>query len=116
MSAAAVFFSVVTGLVMIASGAFDFTMPPKVVELVGRMGQRPNFVRTLGIIKILGGVGLFVGFIISPIGILAALGLVIYFVLAIRTHARLGDSGAETVPAAALFILSALTLITNLFS
>ncbi|MEI7624477.1 MAG: DoxX family protein [Actinomycetes bacterium] len=116
MGSAAVFFSVVTGLVMIASGAFDLTLPPKVVALMGRLGQRPNFARTLGVLKILGGVGLFIGFIIGPIGILAALGLVIFFILAVRAHAKLGDSGAETVPAAALFILSALTLITNLFS
>lgn len=116
MGPAAVFFSVVTGLVMLASAAYDFTMPPNVMDLVARLGRRPNFVRTLGLLKGLGGFGLFVGLVISPIGVLAALGLVAYFILAIRAHAKLGDSGAETLPAAAMFILSALALITNLFS
>ena len=116
MSSAAVFFSVVTALVMLASGAYDFTMPQKVLDLMDRLGHRPNFVRTLGLLKILGGLGLLVGLVFGVIGVLAALGLVAYFILAIRAHAKLGDSGAETLPAAAMFILSALTLITNLFA
>ena len=41
MSSAAVFFSVVTALVMLASGAFDFTMPPKVLDLMERMPPGP---------------------------------------------------------------------------
>jgi len=116
MSSAAVFFSVVTALVMFASGAYDFTMPQKVLDLVERLGKRPNFVRTLGLVKILGALGLLVGLVFGQIAVLASLGLVIYFILAIRAHAKLGDSGAETIPAAAMFILSALTLITNLFA
>ena len=116
MSSAATFFSVVTALVMLGFAAYDFTMPQSVIQLVGKLGRRPNFVRTLGLTKALGGLGLLVGLAVGPIGVLAALGLVVYFILAIRAHAKLGDSGAETLPAAALFILSALTLITNLFS
>lgn len=116
MGSAAVFFSVVTGLVMLASGAYDFTMPQKVLTIMDRMGHRPNFVRTLGLVKILGGFGLLVGLVFGTIGVLAALGLVAYFILAIRAHSKIGDSGAETLPAAAMFILSALTLITNLFA
>ena len=116
MGSAAVFFSVVTGLVMLASGAYDFTMPQKVLILMDRLGHRPNFVRTLGLLKILGGFGLLIGLIFGAIGVLAALGLVAYFVFAVRARSKLGDSGAETPPAAAMFILSALTLITNLFA
>jgi hypothetical protein len=116
MGAAAAFFSVVTALVMAASAVYDFMMPPKVVDLVLRLGHPRNFVRTLGLLKGLGALGLLVGLAIGPIGVLAALGLVAYFILAIRAHAKLGDSGAETLPAAAMFILSALALITTLFS
>lgn len=116
MGAAAVFFSIVTALVMGASAVYDFTMPLKVAALVERLGYRPNFVRFLGLCKGLGALGLLVGLAIGPIGVLAALGLVVYFILAIRAHAKLGDSGAETLPAAAMFILCALALITNLFS
>ena len=75
MGSAAVFFSVVTGLVMIAFGAYDFTMPQKVLNLVDRLGHRPNFVRTLGLLKVLGGLGLLVGLVFGFIGVLAALGL-----------------------------------------
>jgi len=101
---------------MLASGAYDFTMPQNVLILMDRLGHRPNFVRTLGLLKILGGFGLLVGLVFGVIGVLAALGLVVYFILAIRAHSKIGDSGAATLPAAAMFILSALTLITNLFA
>lgn len=116
MAAVATFLSVLTALVMLGLGAYDFTDPRRVVDLVRQLGHRPGFHRTLGLLKILGGLGLLVGLAIGPVGILAAIGLVLYFVLAVRAHARLGHSGAETIPAAACFILSALTLITLIFS
>lgn len=116
MGAASVLFSLVTAVAMFVSAAMDFMMMPQALEIVQRLGKRPNFVRTLGLVKALGGLGLIVGLVIGPIGVLAALGLVVYFILAIRAHAKLGDSGAETLPAAGMFILSALTLITKLFS
>lgn len=116
MAGVATFLSVLTAFVMLGLGAYDFTNPPKVVDLVHRLGYRRGFHRTLGLAKALGGLGLLVGLVIGPIGVLAALGLVVYFILAVRAHSRLGDSGAETIPAAGMFILSALTLITLIFS
>ena len=116
MGAAATFLSIVTAIVMLALCAFDFSGPPRVLDLVRRLGHRPGFHRTLGLVKGLGGLGLLVGLVIGPIGVLAAIGLVVYFILAIRAHSRLGDSGAETLPAAAMFILCALTLLALIFS
>jgi len=116
MASLATFLSVLTALVMFGLAVYDFTNPPYVVELVRRLGRYPGFQRTLGLVKALGAFGLLVGLAIGPIGVLAALGLVVYFVLAVRAHARLGDSGAETIPAAGLFVLCALTLITLVFS
>lgn len=116
MGAIATFLSVLTALIMFGLATWDFTNPPTVVDLVARLGHHPGFHRTLGLVKALGGLGLLVGLAIKPIGLLAALGLVVYFVLAVRAHSRLGDSGAETIPAAGLFALCALTLLTLLFS
>lgn len=116
MSGAATFFSLITGLVVIGAGGFDFTDPPKTVQIMRRLGYRYGFHRFLGLIKILGGLGLLIGLAITPIGILAALGLCVYFVLAVRAHARLGDPGQESIPAAALFMLSALSLLTIILS
>jgi len=115
MSGAATFFSVVTALVMIGSAIYEFTSPPKFVDLVARLGRYPGFERTLGAIKGLGGLGLLVGLAFRPIGILAALGLTVYFILAIRAHSKLRDPGSESVPAAVLFALCALTLLTLFF-
>lgn len=116
MASAATFLSVVTGLVMIGLGLYDLTNPPRVADLVSRLGYRRNFFRTLGFTKILGGLGLLLGLAFGALGLLAAFGLILYFILAVRAHSRLGDTGAETIPAAALFILSALTFICLIFS
>lgn len=116
MSGLASFLSIVTALVMLGSAVYDFTSPPKVVDLVARLGRYPGFERTLGLLKGLGALGLLVGLAVGWIGILAALGLTVYFVLAIRAHSRLGDPGSESVPAAGLFALCAITLLLNLFS
>lgn len=116
MGTLATFLSIVTALLMFGLAAFDFSNPPYVVDLVARLGHYPGFQRTLGLVKALGGLGLLIGLSIGPIGVLAALGLVVYFVLAVRAHARLGDSGAETIPAAGFFVLCAVTLLTLVFS
>lgn len=114
MSGLSTFLSVVTAVIMLGSAAYDFTSPPAVVDLVARLGRYPGFERTLGLVKALGAIGLLVGLAIGPIGVLAALGLCAYFVLAVRAHSRLGDPGNATLPAAGLFILCAVTLIANL--
>lgn len=116
MGTFATFLSVITALAMFVLAAYDFTNPPRVVDLMARLGHRPGFHRSLGILKALGGLGLLVGLAVEPIGVLAAIGLVVYFVLAVGAHARLRDSGAETIPAAGLFVLCALTLLTLVFS
>ena len=116
MSGVSIILSILLALVMLASAAMDFRGAPQVIDLVERMGRLPGFERTLGLIKILGALGLLLGLAIPTLGILAALGLTIYFALAVRIHSRLGDSTAETAPAIGLFAVSALTLLTRLFA
>jgi hypothetical protein len=116
MSSASTILSVITAIALLIAAATDFIGRRKTIELMARLGHHPGFERTLGIIKAVGALGLLIGLAVNAIGIIAALGLVIYFVLAIRAHARLGDSGRDSMPAAAFFILSALTLVTSVFA
>ena len=115
MSGVSVFLSLVLAIVMLGSAAMDFRGAQQIIDLVARMGRYPGFERTLGLIKIVGALGLLIGLAMPTLGILAALGLTIYFALAVRIHSRLGDTTAETAPAIGLFALSALTLLTRLF-
>ncbi len=62
-----------------------------------------------------GGVGLLVGFWYRPLGIAAAVGLVLYFVGAIVAHLREGDF--KGLPAPAVFlILAAAALVLQLLA
>lgn len=116
MSSVSTVLSVVTAIALLLAAVTDFMGRRATLDLMARLGRRPGFERTLGLIKATGAVGLLIGLAIAPIGIIAAIGLVIYFVLAIRAHAQLGDSGRATLPAAAFFALSSLTLVTLLFA
>jgi hypothetical protein len=116
MSGVSIILSLLLAVVMLASAAMDFRGAPQIIDLVARMGRLPGFERTLGLIKILGALGLLVGLAIPMLGVLAALGLTIYFALAVRIHSKLGDSTTETAPAVGLFAVSALTLLTRFFA
>jgi len=106
--------SILVGLVALYSASLDFRGDPQIMELMQRLGYRPGFERTLGVIKVLGAVGLFLGIVVHFIGVLAALGLTIYMLLAIRAHFRASDPVKEALPAFVLMILSATTLIVGL--
>ncbi len=113
MSAISIVLSILLALVLIATAIRDFSGPPEVIDMMRRLGYRPGFERTLGILKGLGGAGLAIGVAWAPIGVLAAAGSCVYFVLAVRAHAKLGDPGRESIPAAVLFGVSFLTLVTR---
>jgi DoxX-like family len=49
----------------------------------------------IGTLKTLGALGLATGLVLHPIGIAAAIGLVLFFVCAVYTHIRAGDYGPQ---------------------
>jgi DoxX-like family len=49
----------------------------------------------IGTLKTLGALGLAVGLALYPLGIAAAIGLVLFFVCAVYTHIRASDYGAQ---------------------
>jgi hypothetical protein len=67
----------------------------------------------LGAIKIIGAIGLAIGFQRVRLGELAGVGLCLYFAIATVTHTRVKDSVKETAPAFILFVLSVLYVLTT---
>ena len=67
-------------------------------------------VPALAVVEIVGAVGLLVGLAAAAIGVLAAAGLLLYFVLAVGAHVRVGKASG-CVPAAALAVLSLVVLV-----
>ena len=103
-------------LVALASSVMDFQGNPQVLELMERLGQRPGFERFLGLVKIIGALGLLVGLFEDWIGILAAAGFTLYFLLAMGAHRRIQDAPKDMAPAIGLFVLSAACLVTGLLA
>ena len=78
------------------------------------VGCPPNLCNILGLIKMSAAVGLIVGFAIEEIGIAAAVGLSIYFVLAVGAHLRVRDQLKGTLPDIVMLAISIATLATSL--
>jgi uncharacterized membrane protein YphA (DoxX/SURF4 family) len=73
-----------------------------------------RFRHAIGAVECLGGLGLLVGQFNQPILVIAAAGLTLTMVAAVATRIRLGDSLAQTLPAAFLLVLNAFVLIVAL--
>ena len=106
--------SVVLAVLCTASAVGDFLKLPSVMKAAETVGCPPNLCNILGLIKMLAGVGLIVGFAIKEIGIAAAVGLSIYFVLAVGAHLRVKDHLKGTLPAIVMLAISTATLATSL--
>ncbi len=116
LGAMATILSIITALVVGGSGVYDFMNPPQTVQLMHDLGYKPGFHRTLGIIKLAGAIGLLLGLQALNLGLLASIGLVAYFGLAVRAHRKLAHETNEFIPAIALLALSAITFLALLFS
>lgn len=87
---------------------------PGAVEAIAHVGVKESQYNQLAALEILGALGLLVGVWIKPIGIAAALGIVLYFVGAITAHAKKKDSIAQIFPALFLFVISAVVFYLQL--
>ncbi|HEU5432902.1 MAG TPA: DoxX family protein [Thermomicrobiales bacterium] len=93
-------FIVVTLLAVAANGfaaGADFVHYNQVAVNMRRAGVPESWMTPLGVLKAAGALGLLVGIVVPPIGIAAAVGLVLFFVGAIVTHLR-GHFYAFTFP------------------
>jgi hypothetical protein len=68
----------------------------------------------VGTLKTLGALGLAAGLVSHPLGIAAAIGLVLFFVCAVYTHIIAGDYGAQFGLAIGFLALNVATLVLQL--
>ena len=109
-------FYVVLGTITSLSAIYDFVGPAALKADIARWGYRPGFERVLGLIKLAGAWGLFVGMFSNVIGILASIGFVAYFALAINTHKKAADPMSQAIPAIVLMGLSVAALVAGLMA
>ncbi|MBM3715876.1 MAG: DoxX family protein [Actinobacteria bacterium] len=99
---------------MLANGTMKVIKAPQIVAQMEPLGVPAARLPLLGALQIAGAAGLAVGLLIHPLGVAAAIGLVLYFAGAIVTHLRAHD---RAVQGAVFFLaLSVATLVVLLIS
>ena len=108
--------AVILIVVCIGSALMDFRKPEKLVEEMKKLKVPAERLPLLGVIKILGALGVAIGFQKIRLGELAGVGLCVYFAIATVTHTRVKDSVKDTAPAFILFVMSVLYVLTTVAS
>jgi hypothetical protein len=99
--------------VCVGTAVMDFRKPEQLLATMKKLKVPVERLPMLGAIKILGAIGLAVGFERIRIGELAGVGLCFYFAIATVTHTRIKDSVKDTAPAFFLFVISVLYVLTT---
>ena len=110
LTAAAVISSLLAA-VLAFSAIRKLSHRPEVVATYTRVGVPEDKLDYLAYVLLAGAVGLVVGVFWGPLGVAAAAGLVVYFLLAIGAHIRGDDAGHLATPIVIeLLALAALVL------
>jgi Zn-dependent protease with chaperone function len=94
------------------SAVGKLTRMPQVVENLTRAGVPLDRYPSLAALELAGAAGLLIGWWWAPIGIAAAMGVVLYFAGAVAAHLRQGDRGIG--PAGFLLVVALATLVLRL--
>ena len=105
-----VILTLVLALVVAASGVGKLTRAAPVMASMREVRVPDARVPALAAVEIVGAVGLLVGLAVAAIGVLAAAGVLLYFVLAVGAHFRVGKP-AGSVAAAVLAVLALVVLV-----
>ena len=111
MNIALVILATLLGLMTAFSAVGKFSKNPKAVDMLRQLGITDSQIRLLGIVEVLGALGLLIGIWVPILGLLAAIGFVLYFLGAMIAHVRAKDPMKDMAPALVLLILSIIVTI-----
>ncbi|MEN8650560.1 DoxX family protein [Streptomyces sp. 21So2-11] len=87
-------YAVVAGLLaaaLLASATFTFNRQEQIVSSMTKLEVPDSWLPRLAALKAAGALGLLVGLVVVPIGVAAAIGVVLYFIGALIFHLRARD-------------------------
>ncbi len=87
----AIILSALIALVATGSGIGKLTKNQKVVTQLSGLGVSPQLMQIAGILEVLGAAGIVLGWIVKPLGVLAAVCLGAYFACAAGAHVKAKD-------------------------
>ncbi|WP_405708193.1 MULTISPECIES: DoxX family protein [unclassified Streptomyces] len=97
-----------------ASAFMTFTRNPQVAGSTTKLGVPDSWLPWLATAKTAGVLGLLAGLVVPPLGMAAAVGLVLYFVGAVIAHLRAKDYAVA--PVVVLTLLSVVALVLRIAS
>lgn len=101
-------------VVLVASTVGKFQRWAQVEANLTAAGVRVEQFRALGLIELAGAIGLIVGIWVEPIGVAAAIGVVVYFLGAVGAHLKMRHYAL--VPPASLLVIAVLVLVFRIAS
>jgi uncharacterized membrane protein YphA (DoxX/SURF4 family) len=102
MSIAYIVAAILLSLVLLASARGKLVKDEKIVEGLSKAQVPLSWFPPLALTEIAGALGLLIGIAWRPLGIAAAIGVVLYFVGAVLAHIRAKDYAGAPVPATIL--------------
>ena len=111
MAIALIIVATLLGIAAAGSAVQKLRREATVVASMHAVGVGDKQLRLLAILELLGAAGLVVGIWLAPLGVLAAIGLALYFLGAVIMHIRAKSSVKDAVPAIVLALLSLATVL-----
>ncbi|WP_432073711.1 DoxX family protein [Streptomyces wuyuanensis] len=113
MFIAYVVLAVLVSFLLVFSGRSMLVKDKDIVETLTRLGVPSSWYTMLALLKFAGAAGLLIGIFYRPLGIAAAIGVVLFFVGAVISHLRVKDVKGVPVPFV-LVLVSAAPLVLGL--
>ena len=109
MFAATVIVSSLLALTLIASAGAKLARIPRIMTVMAAVGFPENRLWLLAAVETAGGAGLVLGLFWWPIGVAAAVGVILYFIAALGAHLRVKDK--NVAGALVLLVVAMATLV-----
>jgi len=98
--------SLLLGLAFVGAGVAKLRRQEPVTGTLEQLGVGASLQRAIGLLEVLGGAGVVLGLLVQPLGIAAAVGLLVLMVGAVGYHAKAGDSVKASAGAVVLLVVT----------
>jgi hypothetical protein len=108
--------AIVLAALLVMSGRGKLVKDQRITESLTKVGVPTSWFPYLATAELAGALGLIVGIFVAPLGIAAAIGIVLYFVGAVTTHVRASDTKGGLSAPGPLLVLGIVALVLRLMA
>ncbi|BBX65176.1 membrane protein [Mycobacterium saskatchewanense] len=105
---------IILGALLLFSAYGKLTRNAEQVKTITDVGFPPNYIWALALCEIAGALGVLIGLYWYPIGVAAAIGVILYFVFAVAAHLRVREYAVQA--AAMMLALGLIYLVLRLLA